>query len=109
VFLQPDPDILFLLLIFGNAFFRIWTRGQVPEISASLVLAMTATFAYIVIANILTTLVSIGLAAWLYLRTSPQPRWSWAFVLALAATHPRRPQLQRCWLPLRSTFPGSSN
>jgi hypothetical protein len=25
----------------------------------------------------------IGLAAWLYLRTSPQPRWSWAFPLAL--------------------------
>ena len=25
----------------------------------------------------------LGLAAWLYLRTSPQPRWSWAFVLAL--------------------------
>ena len=25
----------------------------------------------------------IGLAAWLYLRTSPQPLWSWAFVLTL--------------------------
>jgi len=25
----------------------------------------------------------IGLAAWLYLRTTPQPGWSWAFVLAL--------------------------
>jgi len=28
-------------------------------------------------------LVMLGLAAWLYLRTSQQPPWSWAFVLAL--------------------------
>ena len=31
----------------------------------------------------LDDLVMIGLAAWLYLRTSPRPRWSWVFVLAL--------------------------
>jgi Glycosyltransferase family 87 len=31
----------------------------------------------------LDDLVMIGLAAWLYLRTSPRPRWSWAFVFAL--------------------------
>lgn len=31
----------------------------------------------------LDDLLMIGLAAWLYLRTSPQPRWSWAFLLAL--------------------------
>lgn len=31
----------------------------------------------------LDDLVMIGLAAWLYLRTSPRPRWSWGFVLAL--------------------------
>lgn len=28
-------------------------------------------------------LVMLGLAAWLYLRTSQRPRWAWAFVLAL--------------------------
>jgi hypothetical protein len=31
----------------------------------------------------LDDLLMIGLAAWLYLRTSPRPRWSWVFVLAL--------------------------
>ena len=31
----------------------------------------------------LDDLLMIGLAAWLYLRTSPQPRWSWAFLFAL--------------------------
>lgn len=31
----------------------------------------------------LDDLVIIGLAAWLYLRTSPTPRWSWVFLLAL--------------------------
>ena len=31
----------------------------------------------------LDDLVMIGLAAWLYLRTSPTPRWSWVFLLAL--------------------------
>jgi len=31
----------------------------------------------------LDDLVMMGLAAWLYLRTSPTPRWSWVFLLAL--------------------------
>jgi alpha-1,2-mannosyltransferase len=31
----------------------------------------------------LDDLVMLGLAGWLYLRTSPQPRWSWAFVLGV--------------------------
>ena len=31
----------------------------------------------------LDDLLMIGLAAWLYLRTSPTPRWSWVFLLAL--------------------------
>ncbi len=31
----------------------------------------------------LDDLVMIGLAAWLYLRTFPTPRWSWVFLLAL--------------------------
>ncbi len=31
----------------------------------------------------LDDLVMLGLAAWLYLRTSPRPRWSWMFIIAL--------------------------
>jgi hypothetical protein len=31
----------------------------------------------------LDDLAMVGLAAWLYLRTSPTPRWSWVFLLAL--------------------------
>jgi len=38
----------------------------------------------------------IGLAAWLYLRTSPQPGWSWAFVLALVIAVEGIPFWGRC-------------